>query len=109
MSLAPYFSKALWQGKYPIWQDYDAFRSLGLPDLNAEVTPAKVAVQTIAVKASDATFAAQQQDLSTVAKLFYGFLLGLLSYLAVIKRKSIFAMTRQLMEKANSLLPKKGS
>ncbi|MFA5924103.1 MAG: multicopper oxidase domain-containing protein [Methylococcaceae bacterium] len=109
MSLAPYFSKALWQGKYPIWQDYDAFRSLGLPDLNAEVTPSKVAVQTIAVKASDATFAAQQQDSSTLAKLFYGFLLGLLSYLAVIKRKSIFAMTRQLMEKANSLLPKKGS
>ena len=46
MSLAPYFAKSLWQGKYPIWQDYDAFRSLGLPDLQAEVTPSKVAVQT---------------------------------------------------------------
>ena len=50
MSLAPYFTKALWQGKYPIWQDYDAFRSLGLPDLQAEVKPSKVAVQTVTCK-----------------------------------------------------------
>jgi hypothetical protein len=37
--LPPYFSKASWQGKYSIWQAYDAFRSLGLPDLAAKVRP----------------------------------------------------------------------
>ena len=35
MSLAPYFSKTLWEGKYPPWQDYDTWRSLGLPELQA--------------------------------------------------------------------------
>ena len=107
MSLAPYFAKALWQGKYPIWQDYDTFRSLGLPDLQAEVKPLKVAVQTVAVKASDATFAAQQQGSSAIAKLFYGLLMGLLGYTAVVKRREIMDFTGKLIDFARSKLPKK--
>ncbi|NOU20855.1 MAG: multicopper oxidase domain-containing protein [Methyloglobulus sp.] len=106
MSLAPYFSKNMWKGKYPIWQDYDAWRSLGLPDLEAGYEPAKVAVQKVLVQPGAASVAVTQQD-SVATKLIYGFLLGILSYLAIIKRKSIFAIGKLLFEKSALLLPKK--
>ncbi len=93
MSLAPYFSKALWKGKYPIWQNYDAWGSLGLPDLNGEIKPAKVAVQTPAVKASEvdaaANAAAQSDESSAFEKLLFGIILGLLAYGVVLKRQLI--------------------
>jgi len=107
MSLEPYFSKTLWQGKYPIWQNYDAWRSLGLPDLNAEVTPAKVAVQNTPISPNPGEATANQQE-SIVGELFYGLLLGLLSYLVVIKRESIFSIARKLMEKVK-IIGKKAS
>jgi len=107
MSLAPYFAKSLWQGKYPIWQDYDTFHSLGLPDLKAEVTPSKVAVQTIPVKASEAALAAQQQGSSAFAKLFYGLVMGLLGYTVVVKRQPIIELMRKLIDFGRSKLVKK--
>jgi hypothetical protein len=106
MSLAPYFAKNFWKSKYPIWQDYDAWRSLGLPDLEAGYEPAKVAVQKILVQPGAASVAVTQQD-SVATKLIYGFLLGILSYLAIIRRKSIFAIGKLLFEKSALLLPKK--
>jgi hypothetical protein len=107
MSLEPYFSKSLWKGKYPIWQDYDAFRSLGLPDTDAEVTPSKVAVQTVAVKASDLAIAAQQQGSSAFGKLFYGLVMGLLGYTVVVKRRPLTNFARNLIEIARNKLVKK--
>jgi hypothetical protein len=101
MSLAPYFSKALWKGKYPIWQDYDTFRSLGMPDLKAEVTPAKIAVQTTPVKASETAIkAAQQQGSSAIEKLFYGLVMGFLGYTVVVKRRPIIDFARKLIDLA---------
>ena len=105
MSLAPYFTKGFWQGKYPIWQDYDAWRSLGLPDIKAAYEPAKVAVQKTKVALS-AEAAANQQD-SISGKFLYGLFLGLFGYIVIIKRKFIIALARQLREKANSLLSKR--
>ena len=101
MSLAPYFTKALWKGKYPIWQDYDAFRSLGLPDLQAEVKPSKVAVQIIPVKASETAIKAaqQQQGSSAIGKLFYGLVMGLLGYTVVVKRRPIIDFARKLLKR----------
>jgi len=107
MSLAPYFAKSLWQGKYPIWQDYDAFRSLGLPDLQAEVKPLKVAVQTAPVKASEAALAAQQQGTSAIEKLFYGLVMGLLAYTIVVKRRPIIDFALKLVDFIRSKLVKK--
>jgi len=98
MSLAPYFTKSLWQGKYPIWQDYDAWRSLGLPDLQAEVTPSKVAVQNAPVKTSIET-TAQQDSSSWFGNLVYGLLLGLLSYTLIVKRQPIYAFVSGLVKK----------
>lgn len=93
MSLAPYFSKELWQAKYPIWQDYDAWHSLGLPDLNASITPAKVAVQNVAPRMEDVEKEKQklaaaklESDDSVFGKLFFGMMLGFGAYAGFVKR-----------------------
>ena len=110
MSLAPYFSKALWKGKYPIWQNYDAWSSLGLPDLNAEIKPAKVAVQTPAVKASEvdaaANAAAQSDESSAFEKLLFGIILGILAYGVVLKRQLIIDRVTQLIAAKGANKPK---
>ena len=73
---------------------------LGLPDLQAKVTPSKVAVQTIAVKASDAAIAAQQQGTSDFGNLFYGLVIGLVGNTVVVKRRPIIDFIRsKLIEK----------
>ena len=107
MSLAPYFSKSLWQGKYPIWQDYDSWSSLGLPDLKAEFKPSKVAVQTAPVKASDAAIAAQQQAPSAFSRLFNGLLLGLLGYAVVVKRKPLLDFALKMVDLVRSKVLKR--
>lgn len=107
MSLAPYFSKSLWKGQYPIWQDYDAWRSLGLPDLKADITPAKVAVQTPVAKASEIEMAArlQENDTSAFAKLIYGLFLGLLAYTLVIKRQVIIEAVKKFITSKGPTIP----
>ncbi|MDD5580561.1 MAG: multicopper oxidase domain-containing protein [Methylobacter sp.] len=97
MSLAPYFAQALWQGKYPIWQDYDAWQSLGLPDLKANYQPSKVAVRNEFVR-NPAIPATTAVESSVMGKLSGGIILGLLSYMAIIKRRWIYERTRNLVE-----------
>jgi manganese oxidase len=97
MSLAPYFSKDYWNGsRYPIWQDYDAWRSLGLPDLSAKVEPAKVAVPPVAKSPADAPAADQS---SPTVNLIWGLLLGLLSYTLVVRRNDVVAKAKSLLNK----------
>ena len=107
MSLAPYFTKEYWKkGSYPIWQDYDEWRSLGLPDLNAPVTPSKVAVQTIAPKLDDierakklAAAQTSEDDDSFFGKLVYGMFLGFAFYGAFLKREALIALAKNLLSK----------
>jgi FtsP/CotA-like multicopper oxidase with cupredoxin domain len=103
MSLAPYFTKELWQGKYPIWQDYDSFRSLGLPDLKAAITPSKVAIPPVEKdpsKSADALEAAANVDQESVfGKLFNGLMLGLLGYAAFVKRRVIYDFAMKYLKK----------
>jgi hypothetical protein len=101
MSLAPYFAKSMWKGKYPIWQDYDAWHSLGLPDLTTKVEPLKVAVQTPAKSSVDTATApaATADDSSAFAKLINGLILGLLAYVGFIKRRQILDFGLRLIKK----------
>jgi FtsP/CotA-like multicopper oxidase with cupredoxin domain len=109
MSLAPYFTKEMWKGKYPIWQDYDAWQSLGLPDLNAPTTPAKVAVQTAAPKMMDTLAAEAKQeaaaavnpvdDESFLENLFEGLFWGIAGYFAFVKRETAIAVTKSILAK----------
>jgi FtsP/CotA-like multicopper oxidase with cupredoxin domain len=96
MSLAPYFTKGFWQKHYPIWQDFDTWRSLGLPDMKAIYQPAKVAVQTPVVTSSSVTTEPQG---SALGKLFNGLLMGLLSYTLIIKRRLIYRYGSELVRK----------
>ncbi|MCX7084207.1 MAG: multicopper oxidase domain-containing protein [Methylococcales bacterium] len=107
MSLAPYFSKSLWKGQYPIWQDYDAWRSLGLPDLKADITPAKVAVQTPVAKASEIEMAArlQENDTSAFTKLIYGLFLGLFAYTIILKRQVIIEGVKKFITSKGPTIP----
>ena len=94
MSLAPYFTKEFWQGKYPAWQDYDAWKSLGLPEISTTkqeaFVPAPTAVNPATGDAGQSTAAASQP--SFIGQLLYGLSLGLLGYLAFVKRKNIMAL-----------------
>ncbi|TAK62079.1 multicopper oxidase domain-containing protein [Methylobacter sp.] len=100
MSLAPYFTKGLWKRNYPIWQDYDEWRSLGLPDLKAEYQPSKVAVQNVQPQWTPATTQpAADQESSAFGKLLFGFILGLLSYVLIINRQMIYDRILKLLNK----------
>jgi len=107
MSLAQYFTKEFWKGKTPAWQDYDAWRSLGLPDLTAPVTPLKVAVQTPAKNPNDITAAVPQEDGSVFGKLLEGLVLGVLAYVVVLKRQSLLNIGKKLLSKTPAKLTKK--
>ncbi|MCF8006889.1 MAG: multicopper oxidase domain-containing protein [Methylovulum sp.] len=106
MSLAQYFTKGFWQRNYPVWQDYDAWRSLGLPDLHADVTPAKVAVEPVVVAPNAVSAATRNSTGFNMGNLFNGLLLGLLSYSAIIKRKIIFDQSIKLYDYALALIKK---
>lgn len=98
MSLAPYFTKGMWKRDYPIWQDYDEWRSLGLPDLKAEYQPSKVAVQTVQKQWAPETPQAEQEG-SVFGKLLFGLILGLFSYVLIIKRQPIIDRILKLLNK----------
>jgi hypothetical protein len=100
MSLAPYFTKGFWKRNYPIWQDFDEWRSLGLPDLKAQYQPSKAAVQTVQPQWAPATpAAAAEQESSAFGKLLFGLILGLLSYVLFVNRQTIIARLRKLLNK----------
>ncbi len=98
-SLAPYFTKGMWKRDYPIWQDYDEWRSLGLPDLKAAYQPSKVAVQNVQPQWAPETPAADAQESSAFGKLMFGLILGLLSYVLILKRQIIFDRILKLLNK----------
>jgi plastocyanin len=97
MDLSPYFTKEFWQGKYPIWQDYDKWQSLGVPEGAKSKEVAIKAIEAAEQKqvATD-TSAASVSSTSSFEKLIFGIVLGLLSYLLVAKRDLIFAQLQNL-------------
>jgi len=99
MSLAPYFTKGMWKRDYPIWQDYDEWRSLGLPDLKAAYQPSKVAVQNVQPQWTPETPAAAEQESSFFGNLLFGLILGLLSYVLIINRQTIYDRILRLLNK----------
>jgi manganese oxidase len=99
MSLAPYFTKGLWKANYPIWQDYDEWRSLGLPDLKTAYQPSKVAVQNVQAQWTPTAAPATEQEGSAFGNLLFGLILGLLSYVLIIKRQTIIDRVRKLLNK----------
>jgi FtsP/CotA-like multicopper oxidase with cupredoxin domain len=98
MSLAPYFTKGFWKRNYPVWQDYDVWRSLGLPDMKADYQPSKVAVQTVQQQWAPTTPDAGNES-SVFGKLVFGLMLGIFSYVLIMNRQLIIERVRKLIKK----------
>jgi hypothetical protein len=98
MSLAPYFTKGVWKRNYPVWQDYDAWHSLGLPDLKAQYQPSKVAIQNVQQQWSP-TAPNTTQESSVFGNLLFGLIMGLLSYVLIINRQMIIDRVLKLLKK----------
>lgn len=94
MSLQPYFTKEFWQGKYAAWQDYDAWKSLGLPEITSTKQKAFVVPPATAAGASSSAqpAAAKANETSFIGQLLYGIILGLIGFTAYAKRDKILAM-----------------
>jgi hypothetical protein len=88
MDLTPYFTKEFWQGKYPIWQDYDKWQSLGVP---ASSSPEEMLEKALETKPSESS--------SSISRLFAGIILGLLSYLMILKRQPIITSLQRLIKR----------
>ncbi len=88
MSLAPYFTKEFWQKNYPLWQDYDAWRSLGLPEL----TGGTKAVAAPAITDPIAKAPASPAGSSTFLSLLNGLLLGIAAYIVATRWRSILGL-----------------
>lgn len=99
MSLAPYFTKEFWQGKYPAWQDYDAWKSLGLPELSNKKQVAFVPPPPPPLNTGDAAAKAEAagagSQSSFIGQLFYGLILGGLIYVGFANRQRILAMFKK--------------
>jgi hypothetical protein len=95
MSLAPYFTKEFWQGKYPMWQDYDAWKSLGLPEIRETKDKAFVVTPPKAPMTAQEAAQAENSDDSLIGQLIYGLVLGALAYLAYSKREKIIAWAKK--------------
>lgn len=98
MNLAPYFSKQLWQRKYPIWQDFDNWNSLGQPEMKTS-TGETVAVATASTPAANnasapaqtaAESAKQQESSSGFGQLLIGLILGIAAYIGFTRREEIY-------------------
>ena len=94
MSLAPYFTKEFWQGKYPMWQDYDAWKSLGLPEIRATKEKAFIPAPPPPARATTDQ-AAVAGETSTFSQLIYGLLLGYGLYIVYLKRESILGLIKK--------------
>lgn len=95
MSLAPYFTKEFWQGKYPAWQDYDAWKSLGLPEIRATKEQAFVPPPPKPATADATPAAGSENQSSAIGQLFYGLLLGFGGYLLFAYRQRILALFKK--------------
>lgn len=99
MSLAPYFTKEFWQKNYPLWQDYDTWRSLGLPELKGDPNSPKIATAPVAQTASvTAPSAVNNQQSSSFGQLIYGLGLGLIGYVLFGKLYTIYQARRKSPE-----------
>jgi len=95
MDLKPYFTKAFWERKIPVWQDYvDDWNSLGEPaGMRAEEPKATSPRPAVTAQASTPAVA----DGSPWAGLFPGLLLGIAGYLTYAYRLTLLGYINQLI------------
>ncbi|WP_150051758.1 MULTISPECIES: multicopper oxidase domain-containing protein [Methylomonas] len=92
-SLLPYFTKEYWEGKYASWQDYDAWKSLGLPEIRTTAQKPFVPAAPVASNtAADVQAAPKADKPSFIGQLLQGILLGLIGYTLYFNREKLLGM-----------------
>ncbi len=92
--VSPLFTKAFQQRKLPVWQDIDAWNSLGEVDASNYVAPP--AAVPVAVEAAPTALGADQSSADngsgSFVKFILGLILGIAAYLLVVNREKIMAL-----------------
>lgn len=97
VSVAPYFTKDFFARQLPVWQDADAWNSLGEVDPRGYVPPAAFPVDTSdAAKGAMKTVQVSDEGGSSFRNFFVGLLLGVFAYLLVVNREKVINMVKAL-------------
>ncbi len=97
VSVAPYFTKDFFARQLPVWQDADAWNSLGEVDARGYVPPAAFPVDTSdAAKGAMKTVQVSDEGGSSFRNFFVGLLLGVFAYLLVVNREKVINMAKAL-------------
>ena len=96
VDISPYFTKAFFEHKVPVWQDADSWNSLGAVDASGYVAPppAKMVAREAPLRKLGGN-AGAAEDYS-VRNFFFGLLLGLGAYLLIVKREKIMSLVSSL-------------
>lgn len=89
------FTKAFQQRKLPVWQDIDAWNSLGEVDASGYVAPppgVPVAVEEPPKSLSQLNQEAGAKGSSTFGNFIIGLILGIVAYLLIINRDKVMAV-----------------
>ncbi|MEQ1635138.1 MAG: multicopper oxidase domain-containing protein [Methylococcales bacterium] len=100
MSLAPYFTKEFWKRNYPLWQDYDEWRSLGLPELTGGAAASKETTDVNVITAAPAATSKPSEN-SSVSQLMYGLLFGVLGYVLFGRLSMMIKLRNKRLENSN--------
>ena len=114
MDLSLYFTEEFWQGKYPAWQNYDAWQSLGLPGTKEVIAAekAKEAAKLAKAEMNKATketarineqqriesLTGKNKTFSQMSHLLLGIFIGLIIYIAISKRVQVLELLRKKMK-----------
>lgn len=93
MDLKPYFTKAFWERKVPVWQgQFDDWNSLGMPNMPGAVDPTPAASNT--PSPANAT-AVPANTGNSFGGLLGGLLVGIAGYYAYFYRDRLMALMHQ--------------
>ncbi|PKM13437.1 MAG: copper oxidase [Gammaproteobacteria bacterium HGW-Gammaproteobacteria-3] len=92
--ISPLFTKTFFERKVPVWQDADAWNSLG--QINAEGYVAPPSAQPVDIEAPPGAQADNPVKDNALENFFAGLVLGVLAYLLVINRAKVIRVVALL-------------
>ncbi|MGR9117214.1 MAG: multicopper oxidase domain-containing protein, partial [Gammaproteobacteria bacterium] len=96
VDISPMFTKAFFERKVPVWQDADAWNSLG--EVNAEGYVAPPPSQPVNIEAPPSAVTGVQAGDNAFRNFIVGLIFGMLAYLLIINREKIMRVIASLKE-----------
>ncbi len=97
VDLTPYFTKEFFQRRVPVWQELDAWNSLGAVATDTSVGPDPATLQKKS-KNNGAMAAAGSGGQNTVGNFIAGLILGLMIYLLLANRRQVEQIACQAVD-----------